>query len=207
MMSYADAMNYFYSIAPITFDAAAKYGISATFITTLSLIFLGFIIKCCEFYYDRSKEDCDEKTKVNFFQFVFIDGILKTVILPLAVCSIFIASGVTYLVYNGDNKIPKNMVVESPYFLSLDEDSKQFIRDNLLDGDFSGNSASYSYDRINNDVDINKINLEYFSPNINLFNLRRLIQSEIEFRKTSKENKKTDKDYKLDMIKSIKNAK
>ena len=200
MMNYADAMNYFYSIFPITFDDAARYGFSTTFTFTLSLIFLGFIIKSCKFYYNTTKDDYNEKDKANFIQFVLIDGLLKTIILPLAVVSIFAASLITYTIYTGENTIPKNMVVESPYFLSLDEDSKRFIKNNLLMDDLSD-----SYYDNNDDIDINKINLEYFSSDINLFNLRELIRREIEYRKTSKEP--PVKDYKVDMIKSIKNAK
>ena len=103
----------------------------------------------------------------------------------------------------------KKDVIESPYFQSLDEQGKQFVKNYLLGDDLIIKIPSLNKDLINNngDVDVSKIDINLFLPSISMKQLEELVGSEIEYRNTRNNELEQDKNYKQEMINYIQNAK
>ena len=87
---------------------------------------------------------------------------------------------------NLNNYISKERIIWSSYFKNLDSDSKRFVKNYLIIGDdhFLTNPSLYEaiFDDAG-DVDLNKINPESFSTDINIKSLKALIETENKNRK------------------------
>lgn len=112
--------------------------------------------------------------------------------------------------YYVDNIISKKEVIESPYFQSLDNQSKQFIKNRLIignDGIFKVSTLYSTFVDEQNNVDVSKIDVNFFLPNIAIKDLKELINAEIEYRNARNNELEQDKNYKQEMINFIQNAK
>ena len=101
-------------------------------------------------------------------------------------------------------------MIKSPYFQSLDNQSKQFIKNRLIIGDDSIFKVSTLYSAFvdeQNNVDVSKIDVDFFLPNISIKHLKELINAEIEYRNARNNELVQDKNYKQEMINFIQNAK
>lgn len=212
MMNYNEAMIYFYSIAPFTQDDAIKYTLEKAFHFVFWSIPIFAIIVCGLFLYETKlfKKKYQKETKLSFENFLFSGDILIPIGIGIVIGTIITGIDNFHTKYYVDNVISKKDVIESPYFQSLDEQGKQFVKNYLLLGDdLIVKIPSLNKDLINNngDVDVSKIDINFFLPSISMKRLEELIDSEIEYRNTRKNELEQDGDYKKEMIDYIQNAK
>lgn len=212
MMNYADAMNYFYSIAPITQSDAIQYAISYAFLFILGTIPITLVIAYGLYLYEIKilKKKYNEKALFTFWQFMLKGDTLLPVGLIIVIGTLATAINTFHTKYVLDNSISKKEVIESPYFGSLDDNSKKLIKNYLLLNDESITEVPplltpYIYKL--GELDSSKINVKSFLPNINIRTLKELIKCEIEYRKYNQSELGNDENYRQEMIEFIKNAK
>lgn len=212
MMNYADAMNYFYSIAPFTDDNALKYALEQAFWFILGIIPIFVIIIGLLFLYETKlfKRAYQKETGFSFEKFLCSGDVLIPIGFGIVVGTLITGINSFYTKYYVDNVISKKDVIESPYFQSLDSHSKQFIKNRLIidnEAIFKVSTLYSAFVDEQNNVDVSKIDANFFSPNISLKDLKELIGDEIKYRNSRKDDLEQDKDYKQEMINYIQNAK
>ena len=212
MMNYNDAMNYFYSIAPFTKSDALQYALTQSFWLILTSIPIFVIIISLLFIYETKlfKKTYKKEAGFSFEKFLCSGDVLIPLGLAIAISTPIIGINNLYTKYYVDNVISKKDVIESPYFQSLDNQSKQFIKNRLIIGNDAIFKVSTLYSAFvdeQNNVDVSKIDANFFSPNISLKDLKELIDDEIKYRNSRKDDLEQDKNYKQEMINYIQNAK
>lgn len=242
-MDYIEAMDYFYSIAPIKFSDAALYAIRYATISIAFTIALAFTIirlfrvKNIPIVIPFIPTPIISGNFISEF-FSFAIGLLINFLVYVIIINLFILLGLTYstlLIFflisfiffaknaninganskltkylskpfiftalscfliifintsysrmNLNNYISKERIIWSSYFKNLDNDSKRFVKNYLIIGDdhFLTNPSLYEaiFDDAG-DVDLNKINPESFSTDINIKSLKALIETENKNRK------------------------
>lgn len=211
MMNYTDAMNYFHSIAPFTQDDALKYTLEKAFRFVFWSIPIFAIMVCWLFLYETKlfKKAYQKESGFSFEKFLCSGDVLIPIGIGIVIGTIITGIDNFHTKYYVDNVISKKDVIESPYFQSLDEQGKQFVKNYLLGDDLIIKIPSLNKDLINNngDVDASKIDINFFLPNISMKQLEELVGSEIEYRNTRNNELEQDKNYKQEMINYIQNAK
>lgn len=211
MMNYNEAMSYFYSIAPFTADDALKYILEKAFRFVFWSIPIFAIMVCWLFLYETKlfKKAYQKESGYSFEKFLCSGDVLIPIGIGVVIGTIIIGIDNFHTKYYVDNIISKKDVIESPYFQSLDEQGKQFVKNYLLCDDLIIKIPSLNKDLINNngDVDVGKIDINFFLPNISIKNLEELVNTEIEYRNTRNNELEQDKNYKEEMINYIQNAK
>ena len=211
-MKYTDAMSYFYSITPFTQSDAIKYAFWQAFMFVLGSIPIFAITLFVLLLYKTKilKKKYQEDAGFSFGDFVFSGDVLIPSALVIVIGTLITGINSFHTKYYVDNVISKKEVIESPYFQSLDDQSKQFIKNYLIIGNSSVFRISTLYSAFideQNNVDISKIDVNFFSPNIAIKDLKELINDEIEYRNLKKNELEQDKNYRQEMINYIKNAK
>lgn len=210
-MNYTDAMNYFHSIAPFTQDDALKYTLEKAFRFVFWSIPIFAIMVCWLFLYETKlfKKAYQKESGFSFEKFLCSGDVLIPIGIGIVIGTIITGIDNFHTKYYVDNVISKKDVIESPYFQSLDEQGKQFVKNYLLGDDLIIKIPSLNKDLINNngDVDASKIDINFFLPNISMKQLEELVGSEIEYRNTRNNELEQDKNYKQEMINYIQNAK
>ena len=210
-MNYNEAMNYFYSIAPFTQDDALKYTLEKAFRFVFWSIPIFAIMVCWLFLYETKlfKKAYQKESGYSFEKFLCSGDVLIPIGIGIVIGTIITGIDNFHTKYYVDNIISKKDVIESPYFQSLDEQGKQFVKNYLLGDDLIIKIPSLNKDLINNngDVDVGKIDINFFLPNISIKNLEELVNTEIEYRNTRNNELEQDKNYKQEMINYIQNAK
>lgn len=211
MMNYNEAMSYFYSIAPFTADDALKYTLEKAFRFVFWSIPIFAIMVCWLFLYETKlfKKAYQKESGYSFEKFLCSGDVLIPIGIGIVIGTIITGIDNFHTKYYVDNVISKKDVIESPYFQSLDEQGKQFVKNYLLGDDLIIKIPSLNKDLINNngDVDASKIDINFFLPNISMKQLEELVGSEIEYRNTRNNELEQDKNYKQEMINYIQNAK
>lgn len=211
MMNYNEAMSYFYSIAPFTADDALKYTLEKAFRFVFWSIPIFAIMVCWLFLYETKlfKKAYQKESGYSFEKFLCSGDVLIPIGIGIVIGTIITGIDNFHTKYYVDNIISKKDVIESPYFQSLDEQGKQFVKNYLLGDDLIIKIPSLNKDLINNngDVDVGKIDINFFLPNISIKNLEELVNTEIEYRNTRNNELEQDKNYKQEMINYIQNAK
>ena len=211
MMNYTDAMNYFHSIAPFTQDDALKYTLEKAFRFVFWSIPIFAIMVCWLFLYETKlfKKAYQKESGFSFEKFLCSGDVLIPIGIGIVIGTIITGIDNFHTKYYVDNVISKKDVIESPYFQSLDEQGKQFVKNYLLGDDLIIKIPSLNKDLINNngDVDASKIDINFFLSNISMKQLEELVGSEIEYRNTRNNELEQDKNYKQEMINYIQNAK
>lgn len=211
MMNYTDAMNYFHSIAPFTQDDALKYTLEKAFRFVFWSIPIFAIMVCWLFLYETKlfKKAYQKESGFSFEKFLCSGDVLIPIGIGIVIGTIITGIDNFHTKYYVDNVISKKDVIESPYFQSLDEQGKQFVKNYLLGDDLIIKIPSLNKDLINNngDVDASKIDINFFLPNISMKQLEELVGSEIEYRNTRNNELEQDKNYKQEIINYIQNAK
>lgn len=211
MMNYNEAMSYFYSIAPFTADDALKYTLEKAFRFVFWSIPIFAIMVCWLFLYETKlfKKAYQKESGYSFEKFLCSGDVLIPIGIGVVIGTIITGIDNFHTKYYVDNIISKKDVIESPYFQSLDEQGKQFVKNYLLGDDLIIKIPSLNKDLINNngDVDVGKIDINFFLPNISIKNLEELVNTEIEYRNTRNNELEQDKNYKEEMINYIQNAK
>ena len=210
-MNYNEAMSYFYSIAPFTADDALKYTLEKAFRFVFWSIPIFAIMVCWLFLYETKlfKKAYQKESGYSFEKFLCSGDVLIPIGIGVVIGTIITGIDNFHTKYYVDNIISKKDVIESPYFQSLDEQGKQFVKNYLLGDDLIIKIPSLNKDLINNngDVDVGKIDINFFLPNISIKNLEELVNTEIEYRNTRNNELEQDKNYKEEMINYIQNAK
>lgn len=210
-MNYNEAMSYFYSIAPFTADDALKYTLEKAFRFVFWSIPIFAIMVCWLFLYETKlfKKAYQKESGYSFEKFLCSGDVLIPIGIGIVIGTIITGIDNFHTKYYVDNVISKKDVIESPYFQSLDEQGKQFVKNYLLGDDLIIKIPSLNKDLINNngDVDASKIDINFFLPNISMKQLEELVGSEIEYRNTRNNELEQDKNYKQEMINYIQNAK
>lgn len=210
-MNYNEAMSYFYSIAPFTADDALKYTLEKAFRFVFWSIPIFAIMVCWLFLYETKlfKKAYQKESGYSFEKFLCSGDVLIPIGIGIVIGTIITGIDNFHTKYYVDNIISKKDVIESPYFQSLDEQGKQFVKNYLLGDDLIIKIPSLNKDLINNngDVDVGKIDINFFLPNISIKNLEELVNTEIEYRNTRNNELEQDKNYKQEMINYIQNAK
>ena len=212
MMNYADAMNYFYSIAPFTDDDALKYASAQAFWFILGCIPIFTIIIGLLFIYETKlfKKTYKKDAGFSFEKFLCSGDVLIPLGIAIVIGTLITGINSFHTKYYVDNVISKKDVIESPYFQSLDNQSKQFIKNRLIidnEAIFKVSTLYSAFVDEQNNVDVSKIDANFFSPNISLKDLKELIDDEIKYRNSRKDDLEQDKNYKQEMINYIQNAK
>ena len=211
MMNYNEAMSYFYSIAPFTADDALKYTLEKAFRFVFWIIPIFAIMVCWLFLYETKlfKKAYQKESGYSFEKFLCSGDVLIPIGIGIVIGTIITGIDNFHTKYYVDNIISKKDVIESPYFQSLDEQGKQFVKNYLLGDDLIIKIPSLNKDLINNngDVDASKIDINFFLPNISMKQLEELVGSEIEYRNTRNNELEQDKNYKQEIINYIQNAK
>ena len=211
MMNYTDSMNYFHSIAPFTQDDALKYTLEKAFRFVFWSIPIFAIMVCWLFLYETKlfKKAYQKESGFSFEKFLCSGDVLIPIGIGIVIGTIITGIDNFHTKYYVDNVISKKDVIESPYFQSLDEQGKQFVKNYLLGDDLIIKIPSLNKDLINNngDVDASKIDINFFLPNISMKQLEELVGSEIEYRNTRNNELEQDKNYKQEIINYIQNAK
>lgn len=212
MMNYNEAMIYFYSIAPFTDDNALKYALEQAFWFILGIIPIFVIIIGLLFLYETKlfKRAYQKETGFSFEKFLCSGDVLIPLGVAIVIGTLITGINSFYTKYYVDNVISKKDVIESPYFQSLDSQSKQFIKNHLIidnEAIFKVSSLYSAFLDEQNNVDVSKIDANFFSPNISLKDLKELIGDEIKYRNSRKNELEQDKNYKQEMINYIQNAK
>lgn len=211
MMNYTDAMNYFHSIAPFTKAEALQYALMQSFWFLFASIPIFAIIIGLLFLYETKlfKKAYQKEAGFSFEKFLCSGDVLIPIGIAIVIGTIITIINSCHTKYYVDNVISKKDVIESPYFQSLDEQGKQFVKNYLLGDDLIIKIPSLNKDLINNngDVDASKIDINFFLPNISMKQLEELVGSEIEYRNTRNNELEQDKNYKQEMINFIQNAK
>lgn len=211
MMNYNDAMNYFYSIMPFTQSYALKYVFGQAFWFILVCILITAIVIYLLFLYETKhfEKKYQEKAGFSFEDFLLSGDVLIPVALIMVVGTLIAGIASFHTKYYVDNSISKKDVIESPYFRSLNDQSKQFVKNYLFVGELVLKTSSLNKEFLNSngDVDVSKIDLNFFSPNINLKDLENLIEDEIEYRETLNNELERNENYRKEMIDYIQNAK
>jgi hypothetical protein len=211
-MNYADAMNYFYSIAPFTKDVALQYALMQSLWFVFASIPIFMIIICWLFLYETKlfKKSYQKMAKFSFKNFLCSGDVLIPIGIGVVIGTLITGINSFHTKYYVDNVISKKEVIESPYFQSLDNQSKQFIKNRLIignDGIFKVSTLYSAFVDEQNNVDISKIDVDFFLPNIAIKDLKELINAEIEYRNARNNELEQDKNYKQEMINFIQNAK
>ena len=212
MMNYTDAMNYFYGIAPFTKDDALKYALTQSFVFILTSIPIFAIIIGWLFLYETKlfKKAYKKEAVFSFEKFLCSGDVLIPLGIGIVIGTVITGINSYHSRYYVDNIISKKEVIESPYFQSLDNQSKQFIKNSLIignDGIFKVSTLYSAFVDEQNNVDISKIDVNFFLPNITIKDLKELINAEIEYRNARNNELEQDKNYKQEMINYIQNAK
>lgn len=212
MMNYADAMSYFYSIAPFTDDDALKYACEQAFWFVLGSIPIFTIIIGLLFLYETKlfKKTYKKEAGFSFEKFLCSGDVLIPLGIAIVIGTLITGINSFHSRYYVDNVISKKEVIESPYFQSLDNQSKQFIKNHLIignDGIFKVSTLYSAFVDEQNNVDVSKIDVNFFLPNIAIKDLKELINAEIEYRNTRNNELERDKNYKQEIINFIQNAK
>lgn len=211
MMNYTNAMSYFYSIAPFTKAEALQYALMQSFWFLFASIPIFAIIIGLLFLYETKlfKKAYQKEAGFSFEKFLCSGDVLIPIGIAIVIGTIITIINSCHTKYYVDNVISKKDVIESPYFQSLDEQGKQFVKNYLLGDDLIIKIPSLNKDLINNngDVDASKIDINFFLPNISMKQLEELVGSEIEYRNTRNNELEQDKNYKQEMINYIQNAK
>lgn len=212
MMNYADAMSYFYSIAPFTDDDALKYACEQAFWFVLGSIPIFTIIIGLLFLYETKlfKKTYKKEAGFSFEKFLCSGDVLIPLGIAIVIGTLITGINSFHSRYYVDNVISKKEVIESPYFQSLDNQSKQFIKNHLIignDGIFKVSTLYSAFVDEQNNVDVSKIDVNFFLPNIAIKDLKELINVEIEYRNTRNNELERDKNYKQEIINFIQNAK
>lgn len=210
-MNYNEAMSYFHRIAPFTEDDALKYALGQAFWFVLGSIPIFAIIIGLLFLYETKlfKKTYQQEAGYSFEKFLCSGDILIPIGIGIVIGTIITGIDNFHTKYYVDNVISKKDVIESPYFQSLDEQGKQFVKNYLLGDDLIIKIPSLNKDLINNngDVDVSKIDINLFLSSISMKQLEELVGSEIEYRNTRNNELEQDKNYKQEMINYIQNAK
>ena len=212
MMNYNEAMSYFYSIAPFTQDDALKYTLEKAFRFVFWSIPIFAIMVCWLFLYETKlfKKAHQKESGFSFEKFLCSGDVLIPIGIGIVIGTIITGIDNFHTKYYVDNVISKKDVIESPYFQSLDEQGKQFVKNHLIIGSELELKAPFLYNNFlddQNNVDVSKVDLNFFSPNISIKNLEELINAEIEYRNAQNNELEQDKNYKQEMINYIQNAK
>lgn len=212
MMNYTDAMSYFYSIAPFTADDALKYALEQAFWFVLGSIPIFTIIVGLLFLYETKlfKKAYQKEAGFSFEKFLCSGDVLIPIEIGIVVGTLITGINSFHTKYYVDNVISKKDVIESPYFQSLDNQSKQFIKNHLIIGSELELKTPFLYNNFlddQNNVDVSKIDVNFFLPNIAIKDLKELINEEIEYRNARNNELEQDKNYKQEMINYIQNAK
>lgn len=212
MMNYTDAMNYFHSIAPFTKAEAIQYALMQSFWFLFASIPIFAIIIGLLFLYETKlfKKAYQKESGYSFEKFLCSGDVLIPIGIGIVIGTIITGIDNFHTKYYVDNIISKKDVIESPYFQSLDNQSKQFIKNHLIIGSELELKAPFLYNNFlddQNNVDVSKVDLNFFLPNISIKNLEELINAEIEYRHTRNNELEQDKNYKQEMINYIQNAK
>lgn len=212
MMNYADAMSYFYSIAPFTDDDALKYACEQAFWFVLGSIPIFTIIIGLLFLYETKlfKKTYKKEAGFSFEKFLCSGDVLIPLGIAIVIGTLITGINSFHSRYYVDNVISKKEVIESPYFQSLDNQSKQFIKNHLIignDGIFKVSTLYSAFVDEQNNVDVSKIDVNFFLPNIAIKDLKELINAEIEYRNTRNNELERDKNYRQEIINFIQNAK
>lgn len=211
MMNYNDAMNYFYSIMPFTQSYALKYVFEQAFWFILVCILITAIVIYLLFLYETKhfEKKYQEKAGFSLKDFLLSGDVLIPVALIMVVGTLIAGIASFHTKYYVNNSISKKDVIESPYFRSLNEQSKQFIKNYLFVGELVLKTSSLHKEFVNSngDVDVSKIDPNFFSPSINLKDLENLIEDEIEYRETLNNELERNENYRKEMINYIQNAK
>ena len=211
-MNYADAMSYFYNIVPFTDDNALKYALEQAFLFVLGSIPIFVIIIGLLFLYETKlfKKTYQKEAGFSFEKFLCSGYVLIPIVIVVVIGTIITGINSFHTKYYVDNVISKKDVIESPYFQSLDSQSKQFIKNHLIIGSELELKVPFLYNNFlddKNNVDVSKIDIDFFSPNMSIKHLKELINAEIEYRNTRNNELEQDKNYKQEMINYIQNAK
>ena len=211
-MNYTDAMSYFYSIAPFTADDALKYALEQAFWFVLGSIPIFTIIVGLLFLYETKlfKKAYQKEAGFSFEKFLCSGDVLIPIEIGIVVGTLITGINSFHTKYYVDNVISKKDVIESPYFQSLDNQSKQFIKNHLIIGSELELKTPFLYNNFlddQNNVDVSKIDVNFFLPNIAIKDLKELINEEIEYRNARNNELEQDKNYKQEMINYIQNAK
>lgn len=155
------------------------------------------------------KKAYQKESGFSFEKFLCSGDVLIPIGIGIVIGTIITGIDNFHTKYYVDNVISKKDVIESPYFQSLDEQGKQFVKNYLLGDDLIIKIPSLNKDLINNngDVDASKIDINFFLPNISMKQLEELVGSEIEYRNTRNNELEQDKNYKQEIINYIQNAK
>lgn len=212
MMNYNEAMSYFYSIAPFTADDALKYTLEKAFRFVFWSIPIFAIMVCWLFLYETKlfKKAYQKESGYSFEKFLCSGDVLIPIGIGIVIGTIITGIDNFHTKYYVDNIISKKDVIESPYFQSLDNQSKQFIKNRLIignDGIFKVSTLYSTFVDEQNNVDVSKIDVNFFLPNIAIKDLKELINEEIEYRNARNNELEQDKNYKQEMINFIQNAK
>lgn len=212
MMNYNEAMSYFYSLAPFTDDDALKYASAQAFWFILGCIPIFTIIIGLLFVYETKlfKKTYKKEAGFSFEKFLCSGDVLIPLGIAIVIGTLITGINSFHTKYYVDNVISKKDVIESPYFQSLDNQSKQFIKNRLIidnEAIFKVSTLYSAFVDEQNNVDVSKIDANFFSPNISLKDLKELIDDEIKYRNSRKDDLEQDKNYKQEMINYIQNAK
>lgn len=186
-MNYNEAMSYFYSLAPFTDDDALKYASAQAFWFILGIIPIFVIIIGLLFLYETKlfKRAYQKETGFSFEKFLCSGDVLIPLGIAIVIGTLITGINSFYTKYYVDNVISKKDVIESPYFQSLDIQSKQFIKNRLIidnEAIFKVSTLYSAFVDEQNNVDVSKIDANFFSPNISLKDLKKLIDDEIKYR-------------------------
>lgn len=212
MMNYNEAMSYFYNIAPFTYDDALKYALKQAFWFVLGSIPIFVIIIGLLFLYETKlfKKTYRKEAGFSFEKFLCSGDVLIPTGIVIVIGTIITGINSFHTKYYVDNIISKKDIIESPYFQSLDNQSKQFIKNHLIIGSELELKVPYLYNNFldeQNNVEVSKIEVNFFSPNMSIKHLKELINAEIEYRNARNNELEQDKNYKQEMINYIQNAK
>ena len=212
MMNYTDAMNYFYGIAPFTKDESLQYALMQSLWFVFASIPIFAVVICLLFLYETKlfKKTYQKDAGFSFEKFLCSGDVLIPLGIGIVVGTVITGINSYHSRYYVDNIISKKEVIESPYFQSLDNQSKQFIKNRLIignDGIFKVSTLYSAFVDKQNNVDISKIDVNFFLPNIAIKDLKELINAEIEYRNARNNELEQDKNYKQEMINFIQNAK
>ena len=172
-------MDYFYSIAPITQNYAIQYAVIWAFLSILCITPVILITIYGLFRHEVKilKEKYNKKAPFTFWQLVLQKELLFLVHLILLICALVVFINTYNTKYELDNFISKKAVIESPYFDSLDVNSKQFVKNCLLvNGELTLENPPLLPPFVYKlgDIDSNNINVKSYELNINMRDLKKI---------------------------------